>query len=185
MDILFKLFRDHLLIVVALLLFIPVSAISVIALVWQSEHEVLWHGSWVFRECSLPGGEGASGCVAQYELSFGNTGDHTEQVRLDWPVDLRRWSMDWQVLNINAGRRRSNDPQFTCPGMSGITRCSIEDFAAGTLLIIKLRCLLCDRTEVLAIEQNPPNVTSEARVYASDPRGTLLFRRLGVWLSWL
>jgi len=61
----------------------------------------------------------------------------------------------------------------------------IADFAAGTLLIIKLRYLLCNREELQAMERNPPVVISQARVYSSDPRATLLFRRLGVLLSWL
>jgi hypothetical protein len=185
MDTLFTFLRNHLPLAVILLLVIPVGAVSVTALVWQSEHEVLWHGSWILKHCGLTANGTESNCIGQYELSFGNTGDHGEEVLLDWPVDLRQWSMDWRVLNLSADRRRANDPNFTCRKMAESTTCAIADFAAGTLLTIKLRCLLCNRAQLHAMDQNPPVVTSQARVYSSDPRATLLFRRLGILLSWL
>jgi len=185
MDALLALLRNHLPLAVILLIVIPVGAVSVTALVWQSEHEVLWHGSWILKHCGLAAIDKETNCIGQYELSFGNTGDHPEEVLIDWPVDLRRWSMDWRVLNLSADRRRANDPKFTCPKEAEKTTCTITDFAAGTLLIIKLRCLLCGPAELQAFEEHPPAVTSQAKVHASDPRATLLFRRLGVLLSWL
>jgi len=180
-----KLLRAYLPTAVLLLLVLPVGAVSVAALVWRSEHEVLWHGSWVFRECLLPDGEGDAGCIGQYELSFGNTGDHSESVSINWQVDLRNWSMDSRVLNISAGRQRTNDPQFSCEKLEADTSCAISDFAAGTLLIVKLRCLACDPQNLFDLGQILPTVASAAKVYDSDPRATLLFRRVSVWLSWL
>ena len=185
MDDFLRLLKDYLPKAVLLLLILPAGAVSVAALVWRSEHEVLWHGSWVFRDCRLSGGHENSRCIAQYEFSFGNTGDHSEKVSVRWPVDLRNWSVDSRVLNISAGRRRTNDPLFNCEKFEADTRCSISDFAAGTLLIVNLRCLLCDRKDLLAVGQISPTVVSEAKVYDTDPRATLLFRRLSVWLSWL
>jgi len=185
MDTLLTFLRNHLPLAVILLMVIPVGAVSVTALLWQTEHEVLWHGNWILKHCGLTVADKASNCIGEYEMSFGNTGDHGEEILLDWPVDLRQWSMDWRVLNLSAGRRRANDPKFTCRNMTENTTCTIADFAAGTLLIIKLRCLLCGPTELHALEEHPPTVTSQANVYASDPRATLLFRRLGVLLSWL
>ena len=184
MDISLKPLGENLFKLALLMLLVPVSAISVIAVVWPSEHEVLWHGAWVFRSCGVPGKNGAP-CIGRYELSFGNTGEHAEDVLLDWPADLRRWSMNQRVLNISAGRERSNDPEFTCTKTAARANCSISDFAAGALLIIELRCVPCTETDLTAIEANPPRVASKARVYESDPRATLLFRRLGVLLSWL
>jgi hypothetical protein len=50
-------------------------------------------------------------------------------------------------------------------------------------MIITLRCLSCDRSELKMITTNLPVLTSDARVYESDPRATLLFRRLFFILS--
>jgi len=186
MDTLLRLMREHLLLAGFLVLFIPVSAISVLALVWRFEHEVLWHGSWVFRNCGLPVEGENPACIGQYEMSFGNTGDHTEDVTIDWPLGLRDWSWDWRVLNLSADRQRANDPAFTCQKSSADTQCPIADFAPGTLLILTLRCLVCERTELLALDDERPSVKSpSARVIASDPRATLLFRRLSVFFFWL
>ena len=92
--------------------------------------------------------------------------------------------MQRKVLNLSAGQQRANDPDFTCKKSSEKTNCSITDFAAGTLLIVTFSCLPCDRTELQAVENNLPAVSSDARIYASDPRATLLFRRLGVLFGW-
>lgn len=184
MDVLLKLLREHLITIVALLVIVPLGAISARALLWHSEREVLWHGAWTLQYCRLLAGNGGTNCIGQYELSFGNTGRHTELVLIDWPVDLRHWSMKSKVLNISAERQRANDPEFSCKKRAEETNCAISDFAAGTLLIITFRCLSCDQRELQAVGNNLPTVSSEARVYASDPRATLLFRRLGVFFGW-
>jgi hypothetical protein len=163
-----------------MILFGSLSAISLLALFWHPDSEVTWNGEWVLHQCRLLSDDGGSNCIGQYELSFGNSGEEPVEVRLDWPVDLRHWSLRTEVLNLSADRQRTNDPDFSCDRTAARAACSIDQFAAGTLLVITLRCILCDRKELDALSDNHPQVTSQARVYRSDPRATLLFRRLSL-----
>jgi hypothetical protein len=43
--------------------------------------------------------------------------------------------------------------------------------------------MACDRSVVDKLDVGPPAVTSAATVYRSDPRATLLFRRLSILLG--
>jgi hypothetical protein len=144
---------------------------------------VTWNGDWILQECHLFGGAEESNCIGQYELSFGNSGDEPVQVHLDWQVDLRHWSLKKEILNLSADRQRANDPDFSCERSAARAACSIDHFAAGTLLIVTLRCILCHRKELDALSMNGPQVTADARIYQSDPRATLLIRRLSLIFS--
>jgi hypothetical protein len=50
-------------------------------------------------------------------------------------------------------------------------------------MIITLRCLSCERSELEGFSTHPPVFVSDAKVYESGPRATLLFRRLFFFLS--
>ena len=183
MELIRQLLREHLLGGIALLLFLPVSAISVLALAWPVDREVLWYGDWVFSQCGLKSAPVAGNCVAQYELAIGNSGSTEERVDVDWDVDLRAWTLDHRVLDLSGDRARAHDPVLDCRREAERMQCSLDRFAAGTLVIIRLRCLLCARNTLRHVGDSPPRLLSTARVHRSDPRATLLFRRLGVLLS--
>jgi hypothetical protein len=183
MDFLRRVFGGKLVAAGLLILLIPVSAISVISIFWQPEHEVLWHGSWLINNCNILQSQDGSKCIGQYELSVANTGDQPELVQIRWPLDLGHWSVDQKVLNLSADRKRLNDPDIACDWHAAEAKCSIKDFAAGTLLLITLRCLSCERAALEFLSSHPPTIISDAKVYESDPRGTLLFRRLFFFLS--
>jgi hypothetical protein len=182
-DILRNLFEGNLFKAGRLLLFAPIIAICVFTLFWQPEREILWNGSWIIKNCMNVRAQGNSSCIGDYELSVANMGEKTERVVIEWPLSLDRWSVDKKALNLSADRKRAHDPDYSCNWQAEHASCSIDNFAAGTLLIITLRCLLCEQVELESLDTHTPVLVSEARVYRSDPRATLLFRRVGLLIS--
>ena len=179
------LLREHLAGAVLLLLCLPFSVISVVALLWTSSHEVLWHGGWVFRQCGIDGTAAGRDCVAGYELALGNSGSGEEELGIEWPVDVRDWTFDHRVLDLDGASDRANDPEVQCARDADAMYCTVARFAPGTLLLLRLRCLQCGHAALDRIESTVPVVLSTATVHQGDPRATVLFRRLGVLLRLL
>jgi hypothetical protein len=177
--------ESNLLSALSLRLFLPLAVILALALFWQPEREILWNGSWIFKDCLKLQANDASNCIGQYEFSIANTGEKSEHISVEWPMSLNGWSVDRKVLNLSADFKRANDPDYSCNWEAEHAGCSIDNFAPGTLLTITLRCLMCELAELETLDQQRPALISEARVYKSDPRSTFLIRRLGFFISLL
>lgn len=162
---------------------LPLALLLVVAIFWQPQREILWNGSWIIKTCLKLPAQGSSSCIGQYELSIANTGKRSERLTVEWPSSLDGWSAEGRVLNLSADFPRANDPEYRCDWSAGQAACSIENFAPGTLLVLKIHCSMCEWSELESLDRLAPVLVSEAKVHRSDPRSTYLFRRLRLLLG--
>lgn len=172
-----KVLGEHLIIVVLIVVLAPFTTISVVSLFFAREHEIVYDLRKVYAECGFAGTP-EKDCVARYEMVIGNTGLQEEPVRLVWPFDISVWDRDQQVLNIAADNPRGQDPHLTCETRIEQSTCVIENFAPGSMLVLKFTCLGCSSQDSGMLEEKPVNVETEATVSRGDPRVTSFLRRL-------
>ena len=179
-----KLIREHLVIVILIVVLTPLTGISIASLFFAREREIVYEAYMMVSQC-LEGGIPGQNCVGIYQVNIGNTGEHEESARLSWPMDLANWKIDHQISNISADAPRSHDPEVKCDmsGSPGI--CEIEQFAPGTFVEIKLVCYNCSGHEVSQLEEVPVAVDSDAVISKGNPRVSILVRRLQVLLSFI
>ena len=172
-----KMIREHLVLTVLIVALAPFTTLSVVSLFFSSDREIIYELNAVFSQCGLSKIPGKD-CAAIYEFIIGNTGAREETVRLAWPFDLSVWERGQQVLNIAADQPRDHDPQLACETTVAQSECVIENFAPGTLMIMKFSCLACSGHEIGMLEGKPVAVQTTATISHGDPRVTIVFRRL-------
>ena len=178
-ELLQETFRNHAVLAITGMALITFGIFSTIAILFPFNREIFYEMHPVFSMC-LPSsaGENTQACVARMELNVGNTGDTEESVALRWPDITANWSTGHNVFNISADRRRSHDPVIHCEMTDGRQECTIEQFAAGTLVVMHMDCLRCNSQEISRLHETPLEIQSEAHTFYGDPRVTLLLRRL-------
>lgn len=169
--------REHLVLSVLIVVLAPFATFSVVSLFFASEREIVYELNAVFTQCGLSKIPGKD-CTALYELIIGNTGAREETVRLVWPFDLSPWERGQLVLNIAADQPRGHDPQIACETSGTQSACVMENFAPGTLVIMKFTCMACSGHDTGMMEEKVLAVETEADIARGDPRVTIVFRRL-------
>jgi hypothetical protein len=137
--------------------------------VLSPKYEVLYSGGMTVAHCI--GAEGGQTCVFAYEFSLGNTGEREqESVRVEWPLDMRRWEAGTQVADIIASARKTPEPQIRPEFESGKTVYSINALMPNTMVEFKIRCLACTPAELQAMQQARASVAARGAVSEADPR---------------
>ncbi|MGH8120363.1 MAG: hypothetical protein ACRESK_07095, partial [Gammaproteobacteria bacterium] len=164
------------------LVLLPFTGLSIFSLLFSSAREIVYEQNKVFEYCT-PSGTSGNNCTALHEIIIGNTGTEMETVRLVWPFDLSLWERGQKILNIAADEPRNHDPEITCETSRTQSVCVLEDFATGTLVIMKFSCLACSGREIGLMEGKAVAVETIAPVAQGDPRVNILFRRLQKFLN--
>ncbi|MBI2994946.1 MAG: hypothetical protein HYY48_12340 [Gammaproteobacteria bacterium] len=160
---------------ILVIVLIPAGVFSASSVLFPFSREIVYDMHTVFSTChAIRAGQ----CVARMELIIGNTGHTDETVNLVWPRFEGPWSQYHNVLDISADRPRGGDPVVRCSVAEGRQECSIEQFAAGALVIMQLDCYRCSKREVEMLGDTPLEIQTGAHASYGDPRVTLLFRRL-------
>jgi len=177
-DLLRDYYRNHAVLAIAIMALITLGLFSTIAILFPFKREIFYEMHPVFTMC-LPASTGTGeNCVARMEINIGNTGDTEEMAALRWPHVQGNWTSGHDVFNISADRRRSHDPLVRCEVLEEEQECTIDQFAAGTLVVMRLDCFQCSSHEISLMKETPMDIQSEAHTFYGDPRVTLLLRRL-------
>ena len=180
-----KLVREHLIIVVLIVVLTPLTGITIASLFFSREREIVYEAYMMVSQC-LQSGVPGENCVGIYQVNIGNTGEHEESAHLSWPMDLAKWKTDWKIQNIAADAPRSYDPVVNCDMSENPGECTIEQFAPGTFVEIQLVCYNCSGNEVSQLEELPVDITSSSPVISrGNPKVSILVRRLQVLLSFI
>ena len=171
-------YRNHSILTIAGISLAVLGFLSTLAMLFPFNREIFFEQHPVFATCMATAGKGTKTCVARIELQVGNTGNTEESVNFTWPHYEGGWTSGHQVLNISADRRRSHDPDIRCQVDEEQQECAITRFAAGTLIVMHMDCLQCDRQEIKLLHETPLQIQTEAHIFHGDPRVTVLFRRL-------
>jgi len=177
-----KSLREHLVLALLIVVLLPFTGLSVFSLFYSSSREIVYDQNKVLEYCAHAGTPGKN-CTALYEIIIGNTGSQEETVRLAWPFDLSAWERGQKILNIAADEPREHDPRLACETSPTQSACTLDNFAPGTLVIMKFTCLACSGLEVGRMEGKPVAVESTAKIAHGDPRVNTIFRRFENLLS--
>ena len=180
-----KLVREHLVIVLLIIILTPLTGITIASLFFARDREIVYEAYMMVSQCLQTGTPGQN-CVGIYQVNIGNTGEQEESVLLSWPMDLARWKTDWKIQNIAADAPRSHDPVVECEMSEEPGECTIDQFAPGTFVEVQLVCYNCAEEEVQQLKELQVDVTSSSPVISrGNPQVSILVRRLQVLLSFI
>lgn len=180
-----KLVREHLVIVVLIVVLTPLTGITIVSLFFSRDREIVYEAYMTVSQCLQTGTPGQN-CVGIYQVNIGNIGEEEESVLFSWPMDLSRWITAKKVRNIAADTPREHDPVVNCEMSENSGECKIDQFAPGTLLEMQLVCYQCAEEEVRQLKDLQVDVTSSSPVISTgNPQLSILFRRLQVLLSFI
>ena len=177
-----KALREHLVLVLLVLVLLPFTGLSVFSLFFSSAREIVYEQNKIFEFCAPSGTPGKS-CTALYEFIIGNTGSRKETIRLAWPFDLTTWERRQKIMNIAADQPREHDPRLACDTSPTQSACVLSDIAPGTLVIMKFTCFACSNLDIGRMDEKPVAVETTAKIAHGDPRVNTIFRRFQNLLS--
>lgn len=179
-----KFLREHLVLSVLIIVLAPFTTLSVFSLFFASDREVVYDAHMVSSHCGLSNIPGKD-CAGIYNVIIGNTGTQEEIVQISWPLDLIHWQTDKKIMNIAADDPRTHDPVFTCDMTETYSKCVINKFAPGALMIIKLVCYACSSRDLDRLENTPVEIQTVAVLSYGDPRVTAVMRRIQILLNFI
>jgi len=142
--------------------------------VLRPDHEVLYSRPAVSARCTTTAGRDR--CWASASFAIANNGRVAQDdVRLNWALDVQRWSLSCRDSDLIGSTKRRKRPRLRAIAGAGALAYEIRAFDPNTILDCSVDCLRCAREDVLALRRATFTV-SGAGVTEADPRSTMFAR---------
>lgn len=144
-------------------------------------HEIVYDAHQVFSFCARATNANGRNCVARFEILLGNTGSHSEDLRLVWPTKTASWKRNQSIQNISADQPRAGDPDIACANGPGGFECGVNNLTPGALLFVSLECFGCTSEEASLPSDAHTRILADAHVFQGDPRVSTFLNRLQIF----
>jgi len=142
--------------------------------VLRSDHEVLYSRPVVSARCTTAAGRDR--CRASASFAIANNGRVAQDdVRLNWALDARHWSLSCRDSDLIGSAKRRKRPRLRAIARASALAYEIQAFDPNTILDCSVDCTRCAREDVLALRRATFTVSGTG-VSEADPRSTLFAR---------